>query len=546
MFKNRCSAPPLDVPHSRLVKTKLSIDELGDLKSILSYAVKPKLGKFRSVPKSYCLDHYFLFPEELDIGPHSFSLNEFYKNFSCFVRFREPKLSYKELSGVDSGQSSSIEIITKYIEGMVLGKSAEPPNKIIDEMRYFGASFYRYCSRKLAKPLGRLGLVNKGSDKELQCERLSRLFIYVERACLILRGWRNIRFLLNEIPDSFLNDMRLEYRLVSEYCSYVLRDQLFLYLDMMEHCESAASHRKKRILAMLRLEQWYSDRLGFDWPLHSDSAEEWENHICNKKKLEQRISSYLDLRLQRRTVFAFQRHLGPMLAAAFAGAWAVIISLLVGVQLVVKDDLFSSRAFIFLFFLTFAYVLKDRIKEIGRATFQDGIFIRLPRSSDRMMFRVPGTLQQSVEVGRIVEDCKFVSADSLPLDVLGTLQRFGSLSSTVPLGRRVLRYSRKYKLNSRNISIIHKHIKRFHEISFLKMTPFKRYLDTQSVVAKTLNGDGRIVDVEVARINKLDLVVRVCSELSSSRCVQPYLGHFRLTFGHEGLLRIEKLGELDS
>ena len=536
--KKEAAAPMRLAPS--FVKTKLAILDEKNLETIISYALRPKLGKQRVIPKGYHTELYFLFKDDMEIGPETFSLRDFYQVFSSQIRFREPKLSFRELSGRLVSQKASWQVVEGYLKAMVGGRLAEPPTLIIDESRYFGASYYRYCYRKILRPLGKFASIK---DKEILARKLLSVLEKLEGVFEVLSSWRKLSLLFDKLPPDFLKDLRREYAAISEYAAYVFRECLFAcYKMVLTLPEGAvAPQRVGRLKGMLRYERRYAEKMGLLWLEESQSEEDWEHFMYRKSCLHHRAMQNLSLKLEGRRVLAFQRHIGPMLAAAFAGAWAGIVSLMVGVQIFQGEGVTSWDGVLFLGVLTAAYVLKDRIKELGRQAFSGGVLAKLPDTSNRMMFRIPGGQSPSKEIGKVVESCRYLHFGDLPADVVSFVAKHGDGAS---LRQRVLNYSRKYVFHRGAALEVRNHIKRVYEASYLKLAPFVAHLQGKMVAATGIkDGDlARPVERRVHVVSKFDLVLRVSPKVSSGD-FRAYLGLFRLTVGHKGLMKIENLGE---
>ena len=210
---------------SKFVKVRVEIGENKRLKTTLSLALRPLLNGTRSVPHGYNLESFFLFPGVHEFEDSEVSPETFYSNMTSYIRFREPKLTYRELVGGGKAKGSSLELIEAYLNDAVEGRLVEPPEAIVAEMRYFGATFSRYCYRKIEKKFERLEKASDARRDEVG-HKYAENVNYVEKARSILKSWRNLLTLVNNLPNDFLDVLKEEYQKVDEYCSYVFRDAL--------------------------------------------------------------------------------------------------------------------------------------------------------------------------------------------------------------------------------------------------------------------------------------------------------------------------------
>lgn len=527
---------------SRFFKLNVGIDELKRLEASFSYGLRPRIGNKSIFPKNYKMESYFLLPSGSNAVSLKGSVDSISENVNSFIRFREPKLSFTELVGRHTGsQKSSLVLIDEYLKGMKEGSLFSTPDAVIDEMRYFGASFHRYCRRKVRKPLARiekhLSLGTIGSARSYE-----DILIHLDKCRKILTKWRLLAQELNDLSPDFLQRFRQEYNKVDEYCFYIFRDLIVDFLWVLQSSPSASHGRiEKKLAAFFRFENWYGRKYGYYSLLAGEAETEWQSYLFVKAQLRHHIWSPFFLKLSGRRVHALQTHLGPMIAAAIAGAWAVVVSFFVGVELVTGDQSpFSFQALLLLFVLTGAYVLKDRMKEVGRKAFRRGFFLKVPDSSHKMLYRVPGMKNPSREVGWIVDSSDFLSQRDLPSDI-STFVR--SLDSKAPATSKTdqfaLRFSRKYCFHRSAIREI-RNIKRVYDFTFIDLKPFFANSQDTPSRERAIGRDGKIVDVEVEGVIKIGLVVRLSAELNHYDDIEPFYSYFIIVLGRKGILRIEQ------
>jgi hypothetical protein len=242
-------------------------------------------------------------------------------------------------------------------------------------------------------------------------------------------------------------------------------------------------------------------------------------------------------------LFAVQRQLGAMIAAGLAATWALIAQILLIRQVSQPQALADGLGLSGLLFLSagiLAYVVKDRIKEIGRSYFGGGVFRRLPDHSERIYYN--NRSGKPTAVGEIKERAAFITPDALP-------PRIAALREATPdatiygdsgIGR-VLHYSKSIRLSGK-LRILNRYpLRAVHDILRLNIDACLAKLGEPKRMLDMVTADGDVESVRFPKVYYLDMILNYSKIDQNGLKSHQSLEYFRLVIDKTGLMRIEHL-----
>ncbi|MCX6116217.1 MAG: hypothetical protein NT027_01645, partial [Proteobacteria bacterium] len=287
------------------VRTTFAAHDRTQLETVFDYPVIPNIGgNFRK--QSYIVEGWFFFPAQMGVNPETYTKEKFYGDMRPLIRFREPRLSFKDLMGVTEGKSPIINLRT-YIRSIRDGHAAFTIQRAISEARIFGCTFTSYFLKRMSKRTKGLKKVQRyisthldeiSEDNSEVVEALD--YCVVETRELLSKGMyllRELRQLLNEaesLNQDYLRPIVSELRFVDEYCSYRFRDGLSslmrtaLELDQSKHCSLSYKLFLKRCVALNRLEAWYTRKHSYSWIDETSTGEQVEAYMYRRGTLKRR------------------------------------------------------------------------------------------------------------------------------------------------------------------------------------------------------------------------------------------------------------------
>lgn len=538
----------------KLLKSSVQIHEINQLEIVLSYGIKAKDAQKRLVrPQSYQVDAFFVFPQQTRISRESYPIDQFYHDIRSFIRFREPKLSFKEILGVGrKAHRSPLLALERYIRQMKAGEIAETPESMIEEARIFGCSYFSYFQRRMDRSEASfreiLERIQRGRD--IPWDELRSVLLdaaeNLEKSYEVLKTWRQIVGLTDDFPKDFLVSLKEEIGKVNEYCSYIFRAGLLRLASAVDafgdriECEERG-RLSQRLGTYMRLERWYSKKLDFYWISEASSSQEREEFLYRRGYLKRRVWSSLYLNSRMKPLFSVQRQIGAMIGAALASMWALFFTIALGSNLIRNkgDFVFGFSGFMLIVAGTLSYVLKDRIKELGRGYFK-GLWGRIPDTSNRIFFRT--RFDQSMPVGTIQEKASYRQFDRLPADLKTLIRRFSGDSSTEYLSNKsIIHYRKRFEVEKdADQSLGHK-IKALHDVIRLYIDPYLAPLDSRIQEVMIFGDDGKVKNVPATKVYFLDLILRKTVNLKEPEDRKVVVEYHRVVLSKRGIERIETL-----
>lgn len=407
----------------------------------------------------YRIEAFFFFPRNMGVTALNFPKEAFYRSLHGYIRFKTPTLS--ELALLDPlNQRSPLNQLSFYLKRLTMGQGTE--KDMVDaenEARLFGcvvSSLLKHYEHELKR---HLDLAKKrphdlGRWRELE----GFLFDALATMTQLLERYRAL------VKDSETLGVRVSRKFVShlrqvdEFLTYRYDETLSAVHYQLSGVWEAPE-RMERIGDRLRVvaenEGRHRTAMGFVGLTPSDEealALYTYRQSALKKLVEQVL--YLDVATVQETVR--WRNLAAMLGAALAAIFASTSDRTFIIPLFTKNFWLAVALF------ATAYVVKDRMKEIGR----EYVWSRVSRFFPDNKLTIHDHVKD-LNVGRCTERVRYLDKDHVSTDVL-TVRNF---NHTIDLDEEreetVICYSNDVTLNAREILREHhrrqdiKHILRF-------------------------------------------------------------------------------------
>ncbi len=523
------------VPLKRLVKTELRILDPTQMEASFQYRMMVK-GEDEEVayPDSYQIESYFLFPLQMKITPATYPLEYFYRDVKSFLNFRIPKLTFKEIMGyVEDADRSPLLKIREHIQRN--NTSLEEQTFIIQEAQIFACSYYTFIIRKSRKVMNALARFGEGDEEAGRTKKLIEESF--EKVNVIFQEWQKV---LQSAEQAFPM-IKSELREVDEYVLNNIHDFL-LKAQKSFDLHGGAQTKEWRSIARARLRglRIYSRHLGYLWIDDKSDEIELETYLHRRGFLKRRVWSALYLNTRTKSLFKIQRQAGAMVAAGIAGFWAAFANILLGFS-----GFYSSSSaqwgvstFIVITALTFAYILKDRIKELGRGYFKGSVFRDLPDSSSKIVYRPSGDSAKPLEIGYHEEKVEFVEIEDMPVEVRNLIEKMAPERLNAE-ALSIIHYRKRIGLQGEKIRVLKRKIRALYTFFRLNVSSFLAPLDVPyeelAVSTSRLYATVR----QVPKVYYLDLVLHITTSVADD-----YKGeyeYYRIVIDKRGIKRIQKL-----
>jgi hypothetical protein len=511
----------------------------------LALAHKQTSAFWRRKPRmTHSLDIYVFLPPQLRFGKNQFSPELFYQDIRSHLRIREPRLKFRQLLGGD-GRARGISPLSRLAEELRTMESESSSSRAaiaLREAQMFACCFYGFAARKLRRLDRRKGLENAANW-------LAEAIEYTEQSIQVMSHWRRLYQKSLRVLATDAKTVR-EFAIIDEYCSYVISEKLTELLSVCMRRKDLQGGEfdqlLRRLKALLRLERWHGRRCGYLFMSDQGQQGELERIYYRRRVLRRHIWSVLFVELVPRRFAHFRRQLGPMTAAFVAALWAGLANIAIfwwqadpASHAKLTTAILGLNGGMILVVSAVAYILKDRIKEIGRHYFSNGL---ISGRYDRSFFMEAGhSFREPLTLGVMSESASLHSLMSLPEHIQSIHHQHSF--DTQPLGENyaVMMHHRDYvissSLNAENSTIS----SGLNESCRYNIERFLPQLDDPVKKVVGFVGKGELREFDLPKVYYVDVAIESTTSLDKS--VTRWIQYHRLTLTKQGLLsRVQNLG----
>lgn len=544
--------PRTEKPQKKYIKSTVAMHDRTQIETVFDYylyrGAPQRPGKVRDKTLRYQVELFLFLPRQFGLDPVTYPKERFYSDIRPMIRFREPKLGFKQMLGLKPGAQSPLVFLKHYIASLEQGQLLEPVQNAVDEVRLFACSFISSYLRGIDRASKRMAgfedkvTANCGEDLSKAFGRMTRL---LDKSHQILLEYRSLLDILVKLTDDVSAPLRHEMKLIDEYCCYRLRDGIACLLLI------SSSHRPgdgraeilafdKKVSDILQCQDEHAAAAGYIG-IQPDSSESLKERFVHRRgELKRRIWEVLFLEIRSVALLAIQRQTGAMIAAGIAAIWALIAQIyVVRVAMNPKqmNELWGISGILFVSVVVVVYVVKDRIKDIGRTYFKSG---KVPDQSERIYYH--DRSGEKIPVGSIKEFAKFERLEKIPERVRTMRAGFcNSSEGTDETIDFVLRYTKDITLSS-EIKILNRYpLRAVHDILRLNIDACLPHLGEPSQFLNVVGKDGDVHAVLFPKVYYLDMALSYSKRTRKGLIEEQALDYFRLVVDKNGLLRTERL-----
>ncbi len=541
----------LPKPTKKFIKSSVTLHDRTQIETVCDYFL-PKSEEGHN-PKSlkYQVKVYLFYPNQFGLDSSTYPKERFFADIRPLIRFREPKFGFKTMTGEKAGGSSPLLYLKNYITLLAEGQPREPIQNALDEIKLFACSFVSANLRGIDRARRRItGLkLQKRPKEDPESRRVfERLHRVLTKSHLMLLEYRKIIEAASKLPEGVGGAIYNELLLVDEYCYYRLRDGIAYIKQILAEyrvfCDDDIHQEfNQSIIDILKLHDSHAQEFGYIQLSPDSPPSVKERFVHRRGELKRRIWNVLFLDIRSVPVFAFQRQIGAMTAAGLAAAWAVVAQVLL-VRMAMQPehvaDIWGLSGLVFLMAGVLAYVIKDRIKEVGRSYFGGGIFKKIPDHSEQIFYR--SRSGKPVVIGSIRETARFLRPEKLPAKIAEIRNAVSHVEMCENEAvSQVLQYVKEIDLSGA-LSILNRYpLRAVHDILRLNIDACLPKLGEPHKTMSILGADGEVHQVECPKVYCLDLVLSYSRQSEAGGQHEKALDYFRLVINKEGLVRIDRL-----
>lgn len=493
------------------------------------FEIKLDLDLPQSSRTVYELESYFFVPRALNIGPHTYSKEDFYNNNQRYIRFKTPKISLAKLCDPALGTSP-------------LNRVRESLARILSGSKDPGLVETAYDEFKL------LGCVIRGEIRDHVTSFISDLETYSPRQpergrkLFVAEGLENFLADLKYLGER-INALRAEaldpsvplrlretFKFLDEYLSLIIEEYLTSLLAAMRRNKAALSafeNVEKELTALVLSQSRY--RAAMDYPSVLKEGENNEVIIYRRGVLKKFISSVLYLKTELdewQTLTQLLFGLAAGLAMLFAVAATIY-----------AQNRYTINSVPFVLVIVASYIFKDRIKDWLKLLFSRNLTRWF---SDReIKILDPNDFKK---IGVLKEAFTFISEAAVPPDI-ARIRKTDNITSIDEDGKpeRVFKYKKEIALCPEKILRTHDRRKDLNDIMRFNIKDFITHADDSSVDYQYADpATGEIRTAVCARVYHMNMIIKY-SYADAQGIARLHYDRIRIVLNKEGLVRLEEI-----
>ncbi len=468
----------------------------------------------------YRIATYFFIPQSLDISANTYSKQQFYSDVKNYIRLKTPILNLRDLIEYEQSPLCQIEQIVALHDW---AHREEICQQLITNFKLLSAILKSAIREHFSLIEERIEESVPGSKIHLIIENL--VASYLTETAEISKRYRQL-FAVFNMPNVD-TAVFTAYTLTDESISILIEEglvemfqivQTYLKKETQQHFLDELNHRAKEEIKYRR-SRGYASIL--------DENSENETYTYHVSVLKKYAASVLHLSTAvRRDGWGLEQILFA-LAAGFSMIFATLVAFY-------SQYHFGNLTFPFFIALVLAYMLKDRIKELGRYLFASQMQTRL--YDRRIDIR---TQDGKHKLGVLREKMSFVQEADVPKPVLKIRNRdlFSDLDND-GVGETIICYTKDIVLYRKAFERVYANVAQItglNDIIRYDIRPFLRKM-AEPVQQRPYLKDGELYVAECQKVYHINLVSRY-------RALQPQKEklhrRLRLVLNQEGLKRIE-------
>ncbi|MCX5784262.1 MAG: hypothetical protein NTX59_01080 [Elusimicrobia bacterium] len=509
------------------------------------FEIKLDIDLDAGLESTYSVETYFFVPKALNIGPHSYSKENFYNDIQRYIRFKTPKVSLSKICD-PSLETSPLTRIKEKLSLILAGsKDRELVKTVYDEFKLLGCvirgetrdyakalieGFKTYGAKNAEQPRSfGPGIPDpKGRDqpKQLFVPESLRNFLAEIRQLITA-----VAVLKSSVADPAVPTVIKEtFAFFDEYVSLIIEEYLTLVLDALRKNVSEREGLKEtedELVSVIVAQGRY--RAAMNYPSVLENLTGNEVIIYRRGVLKKFISSVLYLKTETSEWETLTQVLFSM-AAGLAMLFAVLISFYV-------QNRYTMNSLPFLFAVVISYMFKDRIKDWLKVLFSKNL---TRWTSDRKISILdPSTGKR---IGLLKEAFTFMPERHVPADI-SRLRRVDDITSIDEDGKpeRVFKYKKEIRLYPERIRAHHDRRKDLNDIMRFSIENFTKQADDPEVDYPVVDpASGGIKIISCPRVYHVNLVLKYIYASKAGRESVHY-DRIRIVLNKAGIRRIEEV-----
>ncbi len=474
------------------------------------FSIEIKLGfiaRKKQKTSDFSVNAWFFLPGSLDVNRATYNKEDFYRNLKSNVRLVTPVYLLRDIAG---------DINTPFLllQSAFEKLASHPSRSSGEEYEYHIKMFLSIVKSALRDDIAHI-LKNDIPD-----DRKYLVKSFIDNARVIAEKYRNLRRIIN-VPTIQKNQLNY-YLFGDEFMSNLIEYHAFLLISSLDErgLKEADSYRKT-ILELIDKEVAYKKEMGFQ-VVNKESSDENRELVFRLGMLKKYAENELFVKTNKKRdgVLIEQVYLSIAAGISMVVATAIAFSF---------QTRFGNLTMPFFAALVISYMLKDRIKELGRYYFAHKLGKRY--FDHKTDIELSGN-----NIGFLKEAMDFLSEEKVPQDVMKLRDRSPILEANNRANREKIILYRKYVRLDREVldkSSMYT-ISGINDILRLNVSNLTMKMDNPEIpLFVTENSDFGYSVVKGEKIYYINLILQL------RYMEQSELNRYRLAFNRNGLRNIE-------
>jgi hypothetical protein len=512
-----------------LVERRVEQHDSNQLELKLSYMLDPGVKRQR-----YLVESYMFVSRTLGTSGQSYTTERFFEDTSTFVRFKTPSVALEALAD-DARAQQWFSPVGDALDVLLGGRRIDT-RAFVRNLKLLGAIYRSAVRDEGALVLGRVETAEDiAAEGGLPRARslTDAMSAFAARAELAATRLREMG---GRCDDAIVPQViRETWRAVDEYVAVYIEETV---TSLVAECDAVMADEGPEVTAALKPGREacadlaiaeYRHRRARNYPSFAVPGETNEELPRRQRILKRVVSSILYLDVPREEGGVIQRDVVPMIAAALAMLFAIVVA--VWAQL--EWGILSST---FMVIMVGSYMVKDRIKEWGKRYLGRRLAKWMPDYVGRV--RDPTTNRS---IGEVRESVSVMDPERLDPAILA-LRHCDHPSTLANDGRPevAIRYVKEMMLKSKGLRDAMPGVEGLNDIIRFNFGHFRARMDDPIEVYRIVHPSTReVLEVPCARRYHINFILRITRGRGLRRTT--IAERVRVILDQDGIQRVEQV-----
>lgn len=477
------------------------------------FSIEMKLGfnvNQKQKISDFAINTWFFIPNSLDINPLTYEKKDFYRDLKSNIRLITPIF---KLGDIASGPDTPL----LKLENSIRSLSAQPSRHHAAEYEYHIKMFLTILKSSLRDEVARIGSNNSKEDL------VYLLSDYIDHIETIARRYRSLKQMI-ETP-AVNGELTNFYSFGDEFMINVMEQHSFKLLKMISKVSHPGMDElKDRLLNSINREIGYKKEHGL---LVVEENEPKGNRelIFRLGMLKKFAENELFLTTDKKKDGILIEHVYYSIAAGLSMVFATAVAFSV-------QQKYGNFTMPFFAALVVSYMLKDRIKELGRYYFAHKLVRRY--FDNKVMIRLKDNV-----VGWSKEAMDFIAEPKVPQEVIKIRDRSSILeANNRSFSERILLYRRLVRIYRNTLETdIQYESSGIHDIIRFNVSSLLTKMDNPNFPLFAMDEKDEVKVIKGERTYYLNLIMQLKHE------EQLEYRRYRIALNRKGILHIEQFNK---